>query len=99
MLLKETEGRIEVTGRRRVRREQLMADLKDTGNLERKKALDRTLWRSRFQRCYGSVVSTCQRNECPFQWLLVSLVLYLAKLSFIRLYSFGGRWTDVSMER
>jgi hypothetical protein len=52
------EGRIEVTGRRGRRREQLLNDLKEmTGYWKYKEeALDRTLWRTRFGRGYGPIV-------------------------------------------
>jgi hypothetical protein len=44
------DGRIEVTGRRGIKRKQLADDLIE------KEALDRTLWRTHFARGYGSVV-------------------------------------------
>jgi hypothetical protein len=52
------EGRIEMTGRRRRRRNQLLDDLKEKRRyckLE-EEALDRTLWRTRFGRVYESIV-------------------------------------------
>jgi hypothetical protein len=52
------EEMIEMTGRRGRRRKQLLDDLKEKrryGKLK-EEALDRTLWRTRFGRVYGSVV-------------------------------------------
>jgi hypothetical protein len=53
-----TEGRIEVTGRRGSRREQLLDDLKKTRGYWKLKeeALDLNLWGTRFRRSYGPVV-------------------------------------------
>jgi hypothetical protein len=53
-----------MTGRQRRRRKQLLDDLKEKrGYCELKEeALDRTLWRTRFRRGYGSVVR--QTTEC-----------------------------------
>ena len=52
------KGRIQVTERRGIRRKQLLNDLKETQRYckVKKEALDRTLWRTRFQRGYGPVV-------------------------------------------
>jgi hypothetical protein len=52
------EGRIVVTRRRGRRRKQLLDDLKEKRGYWKLKeeALDRTLWRTRFGRDYGSVV-------------------------------------------
>jgi hypothetical protein len=52
------EGRIEMKGRRRRRRKQLLDDLKEKRIYWKLKeeALDRTLWRSCFGRGYGPVV-------------------------------------------
>jgi hypothetical protein len=52
------EGRIEMTGRRGRRRKQLLDDLKEKKIYWKlkEKALDRTLWRTRFGRSYGPVV-------------------------------------------
>jgi hypothetical protein len=52
------EGRIEMTGRRGIRRKQLVDDLKETRRYWKlkEKALDRSQWRSRFGRDYGPVV-------------------------------------------
>jgi hypothetical protein len=52
------EGRIEITGRRGRRRNQLLDDLKEKKRYWKLKeeALDRTLWRTRFGRGYGPVV-------------------------------------------
>jgi hypothetical protein len=52
------EGRKEVTEGRRRKREQLLDDLKKTTEYRKlkEKALDRTLWRTRFGRGYGPVV-------------------------------------------
>jgi hypothetical protein len=52
------EGRIEMTGRRRRRRKQLLDDLNEKRRYWKFKeeALDRTLWRTRFGRGYGPVV-------------------------------------------
>jgi len=58
MLLKEREGRIEVMGRRRERRKQLLDNLKEKkGYWELKEeALDHTLWRTHFGRVCGPVI-------------------------------------------
>jgi hypothetical protein len=55
---RKLEGRTEMTGRRWRRRKQLLDDLKEKGRYWKLKeeALDRTLWRTRFGRCYGPVV-------------------------------------------
>ena len=52
------EGMIEVTGRRGRRHKELLEDFKENTGLWKLKeeALDRTLWRTRFARCYGTVV-------------------------------------------
>ena len=52
------KGQIEVTRRRGRRRKKLLDDLKDTrGYCQLKEeALDRTMWRNRFGRCFGPVV-------------------------------------------
>jgi hypothetical protein len=52
------EGRIEMTGRRGRRRQQLLDDLKKKRSYWKLKeeALDRTLWRTCFGRVYGTVV-------------------------------------------
>jgi hypothetical protein len=52
------EGRTEATGRRGKRREQLLDDLKETTGYWKFKMeeSDRTLWRTRFGRAFGSVV-------------------------------------------
>jgi hypothetical protein len=52
------EGRREMTGRRGIRRKQLLDDLKEKRRYWKLKeeALDRTLWRSCFGRGYGPVV-------------------------------------------
>jgi hypothetical protein len=51
-------GRTEMTGRRGRRRKQLLDDLKEKRIYWKlkEKALDRTLWRTRFGRGYGIVV-------------------------------------------
>jgi hypothetical protein len=52
-------GRIEITGRRRRRHKQLLDDLKERRRYWKlkEKELDRTLWRTRFGRGYGPVVT------------------------------------------
>jgi hypothetical protein len=52
------EGTTEVTGRRGRRRKRLLVDVKGKRGYWKlkKEALDRTLWRTRFGRGYGSVV-------------------------------------------
>jgi hypothetical protein len=52
------KGRIDVTGRRGTRRKQLLDDLKEKKGYWKLKeeALDRTVWRTRIGRGYGSVV-------------------------------------------
>jgi len=66
------EGRIEVTERREGRCKQLLDDLRDEKGCLKliKKALDRSLWRTRSARSYGSVarqttVSTMAPREFP----------------------------------
>ena len=51
-------GWIEVTGRREIRRRKLLDDLKESRGYShlKKEALDRTMWRCRFGRSFGSVV-------------------------------------------
>jgi hypothetical protein len=51
----KVEGRIEVMGRRRRRLKQLLDGLKETKEYCKLKeeALDGTVWRTRFGRCYG----------------------------------------------
>ena len=52
------KGGIEVTGRRGRRRRKLLGDLDERrGYCQLKEeALDRTMWRNRFGRCFGPVV-------------------------------------------
>jgi hypothetical protein len=52
------EGRLEVTERRGRRREQLQCDFKEGRGYWKLKeeALDRTVWRTGFGRCYGPAV-------------------------------------------
>jgi hypothetical protein len=54
----ELEGRIEMTGRRGRRRNQLLDGIKKKRRYCKLKeeALDRTMWRTRFGRGYGPVV-------------------------------------------
>jgi hypothetical protein len=54
----QLEVRIEMTGRQRRRRKQLLDDLKENRSYWKLKeeALDRTVWRTRFGRDYGPVV-------------------------------------------
>jgi hypothetical protein len=54
----KTEGRISVTGRKGRRHKQLLDDLQETRGYGefKEEALDRTLWRTRFVRGYGSVI-------------------------------------------
>jgi hypothetical protein len=58
------EGRIDVTGRRGRRREQLLDDLKENRGYWKLKedAPDRTVWRTRFGRSYGLFAR--QTREC-----------------------------------
>jgi hypothetical protein len=53
------KGEIEVTGRRGRRRRKLLDDLKERRgySLLKKKVLDRTMWRARFGRGFGTVVT------------------------------------------
>jgi hypothetical protein len=55
---RKIEGMIEVTGRRKRRCKRLPDDLKENTEYWKLKeeALDRTLWRTRFGRGYGTVV-------------------------------------------
>jgi hypothetical protein len=52
------KGEIEVTGRRGRRRRKLLDDLKERRGYShlKEKVLDRTVWRARFGRGFGSVV-------------------------------------------
>jgi hypothetical protein len=52
------EGRIEMTGIRGRRRKQMLDNLKENRRYWKLKeeALDRTLWRTRFEKGYGPVV-------------------------------------------
>jgi hypothetical protein len=52
------KGRTEMTGRRGRRRKQLLDGFKEKRRYWKLKdeALDRTMWRTRFRRCYGPVV-------------------------------------------
>jgi hypothetical protein len=58
MIEGKLEGRIEMTGRRERRRNQLLDDLKEKRRYCKLKeeALDRTLWRTGCRRGYGPVV-------------------------------------------
>jgi hypothetical protein len=53
------KGEIEVTGRRGRRRRKLLGDFKERGGYShlKEEALDRTMWRARFGRDFGLVVS------------------------------------------
>ena len=59
------EERTEVTGRRGRRRKELLDGLTERRGYWKLKeeALDRTLWRTCFERVYGSVVSQYGMNE------------------------------------
>ena len=52
------KGGIEVTGRRGGRRRKLLSDLKERRGYShlKEEALDRTMWRGRFGRGFGTVV-------------------------------------------
>jgi hypothetical protein len=52
------QGRIEMTGRQGRRRRKLLVDLKERRGYShlKEEALDRTMWRARFGRCFGPVV-------------------------------------------
>jgi hypothetical protein len=52
------QGRVEVTGRQGRRRRKLMDDLKERRGYShlKEEALDRTMWRVRFGRGFGTVV-------------------------------------------
>jgi hypothetical protein len=54
----KTQGGIEVTGRQGRRRRKLLDDLKERKGYSylKEEALDRTMWRARFERGFGSVV-------------------------------------------
>jgi hypothetical protein len=57
VIVGKMKGGIGVTGRRGRRRRKLLDDLtKRRGYCHLKKALDRTMWRARFGRCFGPVV-------------------------------------------
>jgi hypothetical protein len=57
-LLKEIKGEIEVTGRRGRRSRTLLEELKERRVYShlKEEVLDRTMWRARFGRDFGSVV-------------------------------------------
>jgi hypothetical protein len=59
VIVGKIEGRIEMTGRRRRRRKKLLYDLKEMKGYCKLKeeALDRTVWRTRFGRGCGPVVT------------------------------------------
>jgi len=58
MLLREREGRVEVTGRRGIKLKQLMDDLKERrGYRKMKEALERSVWRTCRKEGYGSAVT------------------------------------------
>ena len=52
------QGEIEVTGRQGRRRRKLLDDLKESRGYShlKEEALDRTMWRAGFGRCFGRVV-------------------------------------------
>ena len=54
----KTKGRIEVTGRRGRRRRKLLDDHEERRGYShlKEEAVDRTMWRARFGRGFGSVV-------------------------------------------
>ena len=54
----KTQGEIEVIGRQGRRRRKLLDDLTERRGYShlKEKALDRTMWRARFGRCFGTVV-------------------------------------------
>jgi hypothetical protein len=54
----KVKGGIEVTGRRGRRRRKLLNDLKERRGYShlKEKALDRTMWRTRFGRGFGPIV-------------------------------------------
>ena len=58
MMMMHLKGQIEVTIRRGRRHKKLLDDLKDRRGCCQlmKDALDRTMWRNRFGRCFGLVV-------------------------------------------
>jgi hypothetical protein len=68
------EGRIEMTGRRGRRRKQLLDDLKGKKSYWKLKeeALDRTLWRTLFGRCY-----TCRNTDYGMNLVLLEVSLIL----------------------
>jgi hypothetical protein len=69
------EGRIEMTGRRGIRRKQLLDDLKEKRRYWKLKeeALGRTVWRTRFGRGYGPVVrQTAERMN-----IYTSIYIYI----------------------
>jgi len=62
------EGRIELTGRRRRRLKQLVADLREMRGYckSKQEAINCTLWRTRFRRGYGPVAKIDYRiYKCP----------------------------------
>jgi hypothetical protein len=54
----EIKGGIEVTGRRGRKRRKLLDDLKERKGYShlKEEALDRTMWRAQFGKCFGPVV-------------------------------------------
>jgi hypothetical protein len=69
-------GKIEVRGRRGRRRVKLLDDLKEMRGhwIFKYEALDRTVWKTRFQRGHGTGTST-KHNEFPRQYNATDLIL------------------------
>jgi hypothetical protein len=93
----ELERRIEMTGRRGRRRKHLLDDLKEKRRywILKEEALDRTQWRTRFERGYGPVVrQTAEwmngQTRCTEEF---SNTYNLVPLSQCKIASLGTRWT------
>jgi hypothetical protein len=80
-------GRTEVTERRGRKRKKLLDDPKETRRYGKsnEEALDRTLWRTRFGRCYGPVV---RQTEKLILILFISHTMVLCK-------SYQNVWEEV----
>jgi len=78
------EGRLEVTGIRGRRRKQLLNDLKEDYMEVKEKALDHSLWRTRFGRGCGPVIRETtawmieysSNIECHLNWFIFSCYVH-----------------------
>ena len=68
------KGEIEVIGRRGRRRRKLLGDLKERRGYShlKEEALDRTMWRARFGRGFGPVVT--QTTKCVYIYIYIYIL-------------------------